>query len=186
MHTRALGTSGLRVSAIGLGCMGLSANYGEPVGESAGIALIRAATDLGVTFFDTAEAYGPFTNEELVGKALAPVRDPVVIATRFAFDYDEVGNRIGPNSSPAYIRQAVEGSLRRLQTERIDLLYQHRTDANVPIEDTPDPVDAANTAHRCGDKHQNRPRQMYYGLTLFRWLVPGSSERQPAAQRQQH
>jgi aryl-alcohol dehydrogenase-like predicted oxidoreductase len=115
--------------------MGLSANYGEPVDEAAGIAVIRAATDLGVTFFDTAEAYGPFTNEELVGKALTPVRGQVVIATKFAFDYDEAGNRIGPDSSPAHIRHAVEGSLRRLQTERIDLLYQHRADPTVPIED---------------------------------------------------
>jgi aryl-alcohol dehydrogenase-like predicted oxidoreductase len=135
MHTRALGTSGLKVSAIGLGCMGLSANYGEPVDESAGIALIRAAADLGVAFFDTAEAYGPFTNEELVGKALAPVRDQVVVATKFAFDYDEAGNRQGLDSSPAHIRHAVEGSLRRLRTEPIDLLYQHRADPNVPIED---------------------------------------------------
>jgi aryl-alcohol dehydrogenase-like predicted oxidoreductase len=109
MQIRTLGTSGLKVSAPGLGCMGLSANYGEPVDEAAGIALIRAAVDLGVTFFDTAEAYGPFTNELLVGKALAPVREQVVIATKFAFDYDEAGNRQGLNSSPAHIRQALEG-----------------------------------------------------------------------------
>ena len=115
--------------------MGLSANYGEPVDEAAGITLIRGAVDLGVTFFDTAEAYGPFTNELLVGKALAPVREQVVIATKFAFDYDEAGNRLGLNSSPAHIRQALEGSLRRLQTEQIDVLYQHRVDPNVPIED---------------------------------------------------
>jgi aryl-alcohol dehydrogenase-like predicted oxidoreductase len=140
MHLRALGTSGLKVSAIGLGCMGLSANYGEPVDEAAGIALILAAVDQGVTFFDTAEAYGPFTNEELVGRALAPVRDQVVIATKFAYDYDEAGNRQGLDSSPAHIRHAVEGSLRRLQTERIDLLYQHRADPNVPIEDVADTV----------------------------------------------
>jgi aryl-alcohol dehydrogenase-like predicted oxidoreductase len=135
MHLRTLGNSGLEVSAIGLGCMGLSANYGEPVDEAAGIALIRAAVDRGITFFDTAEAYGPFTNEQLVGKALASVRDQVVIATKFAYDYDDAGKRIGPNSSPAHIRQAVEGSLRRLHTEQIDLLYQHRADPNVPIED---------------------------------------------------
>ncbi len=135
MHVRALGSSGLNVSATGLGCMGLSANYGEPVDEVAGVALIRAAVDLGVTFFDTAEGYGPFTNESLVGKALAPVREQVVIATKFAFDYDEAGNRRGLDSSPAHIRQAVEGSLRRLQTEQIDLLYQHRVDPNVPTED---------------------------------------------------
>jgi aryl-alcohol dehydrogenase-like predicted oxidoreductase len=135
MQMRTLGSSSLKVSALGLGCMGLSANYGEPVEEAAGISLIRAAVDLGVTFFDTAEAYGPFTNESLVGKALAPVREQVVIATKFAYDYDAAGNRLGPNSSPAHIRQAVEGSLRRLRTERIDLLYQHRVDPNVPIED---------------------------------------------------
>jgi aryl-alcohol dehydrogenase-like predicted oxidoreductase len=115
--------------------MGLSANYGDPVDESAGIALIRAAADLGLTFFDTAEAYGPFTNEELLGKALAPVRDQVVIATKFAFDYDEAGSRRGLDSSPAHIRRAVEGSLRRMRTERIDLLYQHRADPNVHVED---------------------------------------------------
>jgi aryl-alcohol dehydrogenase-like predicted oxidoreductase len=135
MQVRTLGRSGLEVSALGLGCMGLSANYGEPVDEAAGIALIRAAADLGVTFFDTAEAYGPFTNETLVGKALAPIRDQVVIATKFAYGYDEQDNRTGPDSSPAHIKKAVEGSLQRLQTEQIDLLYQHRIDPSVPIED---------------------------------------------------
>jgi aryl-alcohol dehydrogenase-like predicted oxidoreductase len=115
--------------------MGLSANYGEPVDESAGVALIQGAVDLGVTFFDTAEAYGPFTNETLVGKALAGVREQVVIATKFAFEYDEAGNRLGLNGSPAHIRTAVEGSLQRLGVERIDLLYQHRVDPDVPIED---------------------------------------------------
>jgi aryl-alcohol dehydrogenase-like predicted oxidoreductase len=135
MHVRRLGNSGLEVSAVGLGCMGLSANYGEPVDDAAGIAVIRAAIDSGVTFFDTAEGYGPFTNEELVAKAVASARDDVVIATKFAFDYDSAGKRTGLNSSPAHIRQAVDGSLRRLQTERIDLLYQHRADPSVPIED---------------------------------------------------
>jgi aryl-alcohol dehydrogenase-like predicted oxidoreductase len=135
MQIRTLGRSDLQVSALGLGCMGLSTNYGEPVDEATGTALIRAAVDLGVTFFDTAEAYGPFTNETLVGKALAPVRDPAVIATKFAYEYDEKGNRLGPNSNPGHIKQAVEGSLQRLQTERIDLLYQHRIDPKVPIED---------------------------------------------------
>jgi aryl-alcohol dehydrogenase-like predicted oxidoreductase len=135
MQVRTLGRNGLEVSALGLGCMGLSANYGEPVDEAAGTALIRAAVDLGVTFFDTAEAYGPFTNETLVGSALAPVRDQVVIATKFAYDYDEQGHRTGPDSSPAHIKKAVEGSLQRLQTEQIDLLYQHRVDPKVPIED---------------------------------------------------
>ena len=135
MQLRSLGRSGLEVSALGLGCMGLSTNYGEPVDEAAGITLIRAAVDLGVTFFDTAEAYGPFTNEALVGNALARVREKVAIATKFAFEYDEKGHRVGPNSSPAHIKQAVEGSLQRLRTERIDLLYQHRVDPDVPIED---------------------------------------------------
>src|SRR5271165_2204182 len=134
MHMRTLG-SNLKVSALGLGCMGLSANYGEPVDEAAGAALIRAAVELGVTFFDTAEAYGPFTNESLVGTALAPVREQVVIATKFAYDYDGAGNRLGMNSSPTQIKRAVAGSLQRLRTERIDLLYQHRVDPNVPIED---------------------------------------------------
>ena len=135
MRLRALGNGGVEVSAIGLGCMGLTANYGEPVDEAAGVALVRAAADRGVTFFDTAEAYGPFTNEELVGKALAPVRGQVVIATKLAYDYDEAGNRQGLDSSPAHIRQAVEGSLWRLHTEQIDRLYQHRADPDVPIED---------------------------------------------------
>jgi aryl-alcohol dehydrogenase-like predicted oxidoreductase len=134
MKTRALG--GLEVSALGLGCMGLSTNYGQPADKQAGIALIRAAVDQGVTFFDTAEAYGPFTNEELVGEALAPVRDHVVIATKFAFDIDPVaGQRHGLNSRPEHIRQVADASLKRLKTDRIDLLYQHRVDPDVPIED---------------------------------------------------
>lgn len=122
--------------------MGLSVNYGAPVDEEAGIGLIRAAVERGVTFFDTAEAYGPFTNEELVGKALAPIRDKVVIATKFAFEYDKDGNRLGPNSQPDHIHQAVEGSLGRLGIERIDLLYQHRGDPNVAIEDVAETVKA--------------------------------------------
>ena len=134
MKTRTLG--GLEVSALGLGCMGLSTNYGQPADEQAGIALIRAAVDQGVTFFDTAEAYGPFTNEELVGEVLAPVRDHVVIATKFAFDIDPVtGQRHGLNSRPEHIRQVADASLKRLKTDRIDLLYQHRVDPDVPIED---------------------------------------------------
>src|SRR6058998_2365623 len=111
MQKRKLGKSGLEVSALGLGCMGLSFGYGPPVDEQAGIELIRAAVDLGVTFFDTAEVYGPFTNEELVGKALAPVRDQVVIATKFGFDFEKGGL----NSRPEYIKQIVEGSLKRLR-----------------------------------------------------------------------
>jgi len=134
METRTLG--GLRVSALGLGCMGLSTNYGQPADGQAGIALIRAAVDQGVTFFDTAEAYGPFTNEELVGEALAPVRDQVVIATKFAFDIDPAtGQRSGLNSRPDHIRKVTDASLKRLRTDRIDLLYQHRVDPGVPIED---------------------------------------------------
>jgi len=116
--------------------MGLSTNYGQPADKQAGIALIRAAVDQGVTFFDTAEAYGPFTNEELVGEALAPVRDQVVIATKFAFDIDPAtGQRGGLNSRPDHIRKVTDASLKRLRTDRIDLLYQHRVDPGVPIED---------------------------------------------------
>jgi aryl-alcohol dehydrogenase-like predicted oxidoreductase len=135
MHARTLG-SGLEVSAIGLGCMGLSANYGPAEDRRSAIALIHAAVDMGVTFFDTAETYGPFTNEDLVGEALQPVRERVAIATKFGFDIDfDTGARSGLNSRPAHIRAAVEHSLRRLRTDRIDLLYQHRVDPAVPIED---------------------------------------------------
>jgi aryl-alcohol dehydrogenase-like predicted oxidoreductase len=134
MHKRKLGKSGLEVSALGLGCMGLSFGYGPAVEKQAGITLIRAAVDLGVTFFDTAEVYGPFTNEELVGEALAPVRDRVVIATKFGFKI-EGGKQAGLDSRPEHIREVVEASLRRLGTDRIDLLYQHRVDPAVPIED---------------------------------------------------
>ena len=137
METRKLGNGGLEVSAIGLGCMGMSQSYGLPGDKQEMIALIRHAVERGVTFFDTAEIYGPFVNEELVGEALAPVRDQVVIATKFGFAADPAG---GPgltltNSQPAHIKWAVEGSLRRLRVEVIDLLYQHRVDPNVPIED---------------------------------------------------
>src|SRR3954449_11302100 len=136
MHKRQLGTSGLEVSALGLGCMGLSFGLGPPVARQAGIDLIRAAVDLGATFFDTAEVYGPFTNEELVGEALAPVRDRVVIATKFGFNYKHGKQEPGVlNSRPERVRDMVEASLKRLRTDRIDLLYQHRVDPNVPIED---------------------------------------------------
>jgi aryl-alcohol dehydrogenase-like predicted oxidoreductase len=136
MQTRELGKSGLKVSAIGLGCMGISFSYATKLSKDEGIALIRAAVDKGVTFFDTAEVYGPFENEEVVGAALRPFRDSVVIATKFGFDIDPVtGQNRGVSSRPAGIRQAVEGSLRRLGIETIDLLYQHRVDPNVPIED---------------------------------------------------
>jgi aryl-alcohol dehydrogenase-like predicted oxidoreductase len=134
MQKRRLGTSDLYVSALGFGCMGLSAGYGPPVDRAAGIALIRAAVERGVTFFDTAEAYGPFVNEELVGEALAPVRDQVVIATKFGFAFESGGQR-GLNSRPAHIREVAESSLRRLGIDAIDLFYQHRVDPDVPIED---------------------------------------------------
>lgn len=137
MQKRKLGNSNLEVSAIGLGCMGLSFGYGPAVDQQEGIALIRAAVERGVTFFDTAEIYGPFTNEELVGEALAPFRDQVVIATKFGWDIEpETGeNHGGLNSRPEHIKVAAEAMLRRLKTDRIDLLYQHRVDPNVPIED---------------------------------------------------
>ncbi|MBR1211121.1 aldo/keto reductase [Bradyrhizobium sp. JYMT SZCCT0180] len=136
MQKRKLGKSGLEVSAIGLGCMGLSFGYGPAVEKQAGIALIRAAVERGVTFFDTAEVYGPFTSEELVGEALAPVRDQVVIATKFGFDIDpETGAQSGLSSRPEHIKQVAEASLKRLKTNVIDLFYQHRVDPNVPIED---------------------------------------------------
>jgi len=137
MSKRQLGTSGLEVSAIGLGCMGLSHAYGPAVEKQAGIALIRAAVECGVTFFDTAEAYGPFANEDLVGEALAPVRDQVVIATKFGFDIDlQTGARNGGvNSRPGHIKAVAEASLKRLKTDVIDLFYQHRVDPTVPIED---------------------------------------------------
>src|SRR5262252_338602 len=134
MKKRTLGKSGLEVSALGLGCMGLSFGYGPAVDRQQGVALIRAAVDRGVTFFDTAEVYGPFTNEELVGEALAPFRDRVVIATKFGWKIEN-GKQAGLDSRPDHIREVAEASLRRLRTDRIDLLYQHRVDPNVPIED---------------------------------------------------
>lgn len=136
MQKRTLGKSNLEVSAIGFGCMGMSFAYGKPIDQAQGVALIRAAVERGVTFFDTAEIYGPFTNEVLVGEALAPVRNEVVIATKFGFDVDpSTGQQRGLNSRPEHIRQVVEASLERLQTDRIDLLYQHRVDPDVPIEE---------------------------------------------------
>jgi aryl-alcohol dehydrogenase-like predicted oxidoreductase len=135
MHTRRLGWSGLEVSAIGLGCMGLSAAYGKPVPRDEGIALIRGAVERGVTFFDTAEVYGPFTNEQLVGEALRPFRDRVVIATKFGFRIDEDGQVTGVDSRPEHIREVCDASLKRLGIETIDLFYQHRVDPDVPIEE---------------------------------------------------
>lgn len=136
MEKRQLGRFGLEVSALGLGCMGLSFGYGVAVEKQQGINLIRAAYDRGVTFFDTAEVYGPFTNEELVGEALQPMRDKVIIATKFGWQANSSDGKWSElNSKPERIRQAVEGSLKRLRTDVIDLLYQHRVDPNVPIED---------------------------------------------------
>ncbi|AVY98898.1 aldo/keto reductase [Lelliottia sp. WB101] len=133
MQQRQLGQNGLTVSALGLGCMGLSFGYGPATDKAQAIALIRAAVDRGVTFFDTAEVYGPYINEEVVGEALAPVRDKVVIATKFGFDCDQPGQVL--NSRPEHIRAAIEGSLKRLKTEVIDLYYQHRVDPDVPVEE---------------------------------------------------
>jgi aryl-alcohol dehydrogenase-like predicted oxidoreductase len=136
MQKRKLGNGGLEVSAIGLGCMGLSFGYGPAVDKQTGISLIRSGVERGVTFFDTAEVYGPFTNEELVGEALAPFRDRMVIATKFGFDIDpKTGQQRGLNSRPQHIKAVAEASLKRLRTDRIDLFYQHRVDPEVPIED---------------------------------------------------
>jgi aryl-alcohol dehydrogenase-like predicted oxidoreductase len=135
MQKRKLAKTDLEVSALGLGCMGLSSGYGRPVAKEEGISLIRSAVERGVTFFDTAEAYGPFTNEELVGEALAPFRDKVVIATKFGFKFDANGKQAGLDSRPEHIKEVADASLRRLKTDVIDLFYQHRVDPNVPIED---------------------------------------------------
>ena len=141
MKKRTLGKQGLEVSALGYGCMGLNFAYGELLDEAAAVAMLRAAHERGVTFFDTAEIYGPFTNEQLVGKALGSVRDEVVIATKFGFRFED-GKSVGLDSGPTSIRKAVEGSLRRLGTDHIDLLYQHRVDPEVPIEDVAGTVKA--------------------------------------------
>jgi len=135
MQTRRLGRSGINVSAIGYGCMGLEGTYGSAMGRSEAVAVIRAAVERGVTMFDTAEAYGPFRNEEVVGEALAPFRDGVVIATKFGFGINADGTRYGLDSRPEHIRQVVAAMLQRLRVSSIDILYQHRVDPNVPIED---------------------------------------------------
>ena len=135
MQKRKLGKSNLEVSALGLGCMGLSFGFGPAVEKQQGISLIRGAVERGVTFFDTAEIYGAYTNEELVGEALAPFRDQVAIATKFGFKIDANGKQAGLDSRPEHIKEVAEGSLKRLRTDRIDLLYQHRVDPAVPIED---------------------------------------------------
>src|SRR3954463_6448145 len=134
MQKRTLGKSGLEVSALGFGCMGISQSYGRPSSREDGIAIIRAAVDRGVTFFDTAEVYGPYTNEDLVGEALEPVRGQVAIATKFGFNIEH-GKMAGLNSRPSQIRAVADASLKRLRTDRIDLFYQHRVDPDVPIED---------------------------------------------------
>jgi len=135
MRKRKLGNRGPEISALGYGCMGLDANYGPPTARPEGIRIIRAAVEGGVTLFDTAEAYGPFANEELVGQALTPFREQVVIATKFGFGINPDGSRYGLDSRPAHIREVVDASRKRLRVEKIDLLYQHRVDPNVPIED---------------------------------------------------
>src|ERR687885_2010233 len=137
MQKRRLGNSDLEVSALGLGCMGMSFGYGPPADRREMISLLRSAVERGVTFFDTAEAYGPFTNEELVGEALAPFRGQVVIATKFGFKLDPTAERGlgGVDSRPAHIKEVAEASLKRLRVETIDLFYQHRVDPDVPIED---------------------------------------------------
>ncbi|GAC1478630.1 MAG: aldo/keto reductase [Gemmatimonadaceae bacterium] len=142
MEKRKLGHSGLEVSAIGLGCMGMNFGYGPAADRGEMIALIRSAVERGVTFFDTAQVYGPFTNEELLGEALAPFRDQVVIATKFGFEFDASGQQRGLNSRPEHIRQMTDDSLRRLGVDAIDLYYQHRVDRNVPIEDVAGTVKA--------------------------------------------
>ncbi|RYZ43318.1 MAG: aldo/keto reductase [Myxococcaceae bacterium] len=135
MQKRKLGNSGLEVSAMGLGCMGLSYGYGPATEKQEALQLIRLAFERGITFFDTAEAYGPFRNEELLGEALAPIRDQVVIATKFGFEFDASGGQSGMNSRPEHIKEVAEAALKRLKTDRIDLFYQHRVDPNVPIEE---------------------------------------------------
>jgi aryl-alcohol dehydrogenase-like predicted oxidoreductase len=134
MQHRTLGTNGLEVSALGFGCMGISQSYGRPLSRADGIAIIRAAVEGGVTFFDTAEVYGPYANEDVVGEALEPVRDQVAIATKFGFNIEN-GKMAGLNSHPSQIRSVADASLKRLRTDRIDLFYQHRVDPNVSIED---------------------------------------------------
>src|SRR3954453_17786205 len=135
MQKRKLGKSGLEVSAIGLGCMGMSFGYGPAKDKQEMIPVIRAAFDHGVTFFDTAEVYGPFINEELVGEAVAPFRNRVVIATKFGFHLDAAGKQTGLNSRPEHIKEVADASLQRLKTDAIDLLYQHRVDPETPMED---------------------------------------------------
>ena len=169
MEKRTLGHPGLEVSAIGLGCMGLSHGYGPATDKQQAIALIRGAFERGVTLFDTAEVYGPFTNEELLGEALAPFRRQVVIATKFGFKIGE-GKQAGLDSRPVHIREVVEGSLKRLKTHIIDLLYQHRVDPNVPIEDVAGTVKELIREGRSAISASPRPEQR-------RSVVPTPSSR---------
>src|SRR5438105_12158845 len=155
MQKRELGKSGLAVSAIGLGCMGMSSGYGPPKDKQEMISLLRSAVERGVTFFDTAEVYGPFTNEELVGEALSPFRGQVVIATKFGFKLDPNGGPkwVGLDSRPEHIKEVAEGSLKRLKVDVLDLFYQHRVDPAVPIEDVAGAVKALiqpGTVRPCG------------------------------------
>ncbi len=140
MQKRKLGKTNLEVSAIGLGCMGMSFGYGPPKDKQEMISLLRKAVELGVTFFDTAEIYGPFANEELIGEALAPMRERVVIATKFGFKIGPKGEQLGVDSRPEHIKEVAEASLKRLRTDVIDLFYQHRVDPDVPIEDVAEAV----------------------------------------------
>ena len=157
MHARTLGTPGLQVSALGLGCMGMSQSFGPRPPREEMITFLRAAVDRGVTLFDTAEVYGPFHNEELVGEALQPVREDVVIATKFGFAFDENGKQTGVTSRPDDIRAAVDGSLRRLRTDYIDLLYQHRVDPDVPIEASQAPSRSSSRSARSTTSACRRP-----------------------------
>jgi aryl-alcohol dehydrogenase-like predicted oxidoreductase len=174
----------LEVSAIGLGCMGLSANYGDPVDTEHGTRLIRTAHELGVTFFDTAEAYGPFANETLVGPALAPIRDQVVLATKFGFEFAPTRKL---NSKPDHIRQVVEQMLQRLRTDRIDLLYQHRVDPEVPIEDVAgtvkDLIAEGKVGHLGLSEAGADTLRRAHAVQPVPPLHPGSPRRQPARRR---
>ena len=144
MKKRILGKSGLEVSALGLGCMGMTGVYGTGSDKTEMISLLRSAVERGITFFDTAEAYGPFLNEELLGEALAPLREAVVVATKFGFGINPDGTRYGLNSRPEHIKEAAEASLKRLKIDAIDLFYQHRVDPDVPIEDVAGAVKRLN------------------------------------------
>ncbi len=177
MHTRTLGQR-LQVSAIGYGCMGLSQSYLPVPTRAEGIALIRDAVDRGVTFFDTAEVYGPFVNEEIVGEALAPVRDQVVIATKFGFAFDDDGQQTGLSSRPDHVKAAVEGSLRRLGVDHIDLLYQHRVDPDVPIEDTAGAVRELIEAGKVGHFGLSEAAPRYRGSLGVPRLHLGGTDRQ--------